>query len=60
MSNISPGKFLIRKYDVSGNRQIEEVENVNTTNQRHNAACTMEYKLSQETTLRKYARSEIP
>lgn len=60
LSNISPGKFLIRKYNVSGNRQMEEVENANTINQRYSVACTMEHKLSQETTLRKYARSEIP
>lgn len=60
MSNISPDKFLIRKYNVLGNRQIEGVENVNTTNQSYNAACATEYKLSQEKTLRKYSRSEMP
>lgn len=32
-SNISPAKFLIRKCNVSGNRQMEEVGNANTSDQ---------------------------
>lgn len=48
VSSISQGKFLKRKCNISGNRQIEEVENANTTEQSYNVACRTEYELSQE------------
>lgn len=56
MSSISPAKFLTRKYNIPGNRQIEEVENANTTEQSYNVAYTTEHELSQETTLRKICK----